>query len=283
MFKKIKKNIFNIITMYKRLSFKNKPFRTIYYLSLMFFYLIFKIKKVYKIKIKGKDFYYTYKPYSSMGKGGRGQFVLREFYDPFLSYGLDILPKKFNFIDVGCSRGFFTLFLLAINNPGSKGICIDPFNYALDDLSEVLKLNKFENTKIIHGVVSDKVNDKIFVHNTDTPSEASIIKKESHLNKNGFFCKSYTIDQIIYSMNIVKSVEFIKIDAEGAELEILKGSMRTLKDMKPILYLEITKDEKDIRELLFKHDYEIFHFLNGHLESLNEKLPYTSVVAKPLE
>ena len=101
--------------------------------------------------------------------------------------------------------------------------------------------------------------------------------------KNGFFCKSYTIDQIIYSMNIVKSVEFIKIDAEGAELEILKGSMRTLKDMKPILYLEITKDEKDIRELLFKHDYAIFHFLNGHLEALNEKLPYTSVVAKPLE
>ena len=113
--------------------------------------------------------------------GGRGQFVLREFYDPFLSYGLDILPKKFNFIDVGCSRGFFTLYLLAINNPDSKGICIDPFNYALDDLSEVLKLNKFENIKIIHGVVSDKVNDKTFVHNTVIPSEASIIKKESQI------------------------------------------------------------------------------------------------------
>ncbi len=84
-------------------------------------------------------------------------------------------------------------------------------------------------------------------------------------------------------MNIVKSVEFIKIDAEGAELEILKGGMRTLKDMKPILYLEITRDEKDIRELLVKHDYAIFHFLNGQLKVLKEKLPYTSVVAKPLE
>ena len=283
MFKKIKKNISNIITMYKRLSLKNKPFRTMYYLSIMSFYLIFKIKKIYKIKIKGKNFYYTYKPYSSIGMGGRGQFVLREFYDPFLSYGLDILPKKFNFIDVGCSRGFFTLFLLAINNPDSKGICIDPFNYALDDLSEVLKLNKFENIKIIQGIVSDKMNDKTFIHNTTIPSEASIIKKESHLNKNGFFCKSYTIDQIIYSMDIVKSIEFIKIDAEGAELEILKGGMRTLKDMKPILYLEITRDEKDIRELLVKHDYAIFHFLNGQLKVLKEKLPYTSVVAKPLE
>ena len=67
--------------------------------------------KIYKINIKGKFFFYTYKPYVQMGMGGRGQFVLREFYDPFLAHGLDILPKKFNFIDVGCSRGFFTLIL----------------------------------------------------------------------------------------------------------------------------------------------------------------------------
>ena len=195
-----------------------------------------------------------------MGMGGRGQFVLREFYDPFLAHGLDILPKKFNFIDVGCSRGFFTLFLLATNSSDAKGICIDPFDYALADLSEVLKLNKFENIQIIKGVVSDKTSDKIFVHNIEVPSEASVIKKESHENKKGFYCKSYTIDELIYSMNLIKSIEFIKIDAESAELEILKGSIKTLKQMKPIIYLEITKNEKEIRELLLENQYTFFHF-----------------------
>ena len=282
MFSKIKKNISNILIMYKRQSFKNKPVRTIYYLILMSIFLIFKIKKVYKINIKGKNFFYTYKPYLKMGMGGRGQFVLREFYDPFLTYGLDILPKKFNFIDVGCSRGFFTLYLLATNSSDAKGICIDPFDYALDDLSEVLKLNKFENVRIIKGVVSDKTKDKMFVHNIDVPSEASVIEKKSHINKKSFFCKSYTIDELIYSMNIIKSIEFIKIDAESAELEILKGSIKTLKQMKPIIYLEITKNEKEIKELLLKNHYTLFHFFNGKLEVIDGELPHTSVLAKPL-
>ena len=124
--------------MYKRQSFRNKPIRTTYYLFLLFIFLIFKIKKVYKIKIKDRKYLYTYKPYLKMGMGGRGQFVLREFYDPFLTYGLDMLPKKFNFIDVGCSRGFFTLFLSAVNSPESKGICIDPFDYALDEYLDLV-------------------------------------------------------------------------------------------------------------------------------------------------
>jgi len=282
MFSKIKKSVSNILTLLKRQSFKDKPVRTIYYLILIGIFLIFRIKKIYKINIKGKIFFYTYKPYVQMGMGGRGQFVLREFYDPFLAYGLDILPKKFNFIDVGCSRGFFTLFLLATNSSDAKGICIDPFDYALEDLSEVLKLNKFENIKIIKGVVSDKKNDKIFVHNIDVPSEASVIKKKSNENKKSFSCKSYTIDELIYSMNLIKSVEFIKIDAESAELEILKGSIKTLKQMKPIIYLEITKNEKEIRELLLENHYTFFHFLNGKLEVVDGEFPHTSILAKPL-
>ena len=282
MFTKIKKNISNIATMYKRQSFKNKPIRTTYYLFLVFIFLIFKIKKIYKIKIKSKKYLYTYKPYLKMGMGGRGQYVLREFYAPFLAYGLDILPKKFNFIDVGCSRGFFTLFLSAINSPGAKGICIDPFDYALEDLSEIIKLNNFKNIEIIKGVVSDKVVDKIFIRNINIPSEASIIEKEYHLNNNGFFCKSYTIDQLLYSLNLMKSVDFIKIDAESAELQILKGSLKTLKEMKPILYLEITKNGNEIRDLLLSYNYTLSHFMNGKLKKLEDELPYTSIVAKPL-
>lgn len=282
MFRKVKKNISNIFTMYKRQSFKNKPVRTVYNLIIMIIFLIFRIKKTYKINIKGKNFFYTYKPYLAKGMGGRGQFVLREFYDSFLAHGLDILPKKFNFIDVGCSRGFFTLFLLAINNSDSKGICIDPFDYALDDLSEILKLNKFKNVEIIKGAVSDKAGEKIFIRNIDNPSESSIIKKNSHENERGFFSNSYTIDQLIYSMKIIQSVEFIKIDAEGAEFEILKGSEKTLKNMMPIIYLEITRKEKEIRDLLLNNNYSLFHFFNGKLQPIDKEILNTSILAKPM-
>ena len=282
MFKNSKKLFSNLFTMYKRQSFKNKPVRTIYYISIMLILLLFKIKKIYKINIRGKSFLYTYKPYLNMGMGGRSQFVLREYYDPFLTYGMDILPKNFNFIDVGCSRGFFTLFLLASNNPEGKGICIDPFKYALSDLSEVIMLNKFSNAYILRGIVSDKNHEKVFLRNVGTPSEASIIKKETHDNENGFYCKSYTIDQMVYSMNLIDSVEFIKLDVESAEFEVLLGSEETLKNFRPIIYLEITRKEKEIREFLIDNNYSLHHFSHNKLIPLKKNVSPDSIVAKPL-
>ena len=80
----------------------------------------------------------------------------------------------------------------------------------------------------------------------------------------------------------MKSVDFIKIDAESAELQILKGSLKTLKEMKPILYLEITKNGNEIRDLLLSYNYTLSHFMNGKLKKLEDELPYTSIVAKPL-
>lgn len=279
MLKKIKNFCSNIVTLYKRQSFKNKPIRTLFYIAVMFLYLLFRVTKKYKIRINKKNYFYTYKPYIQMGMGGRGQFVLREYYDDFLAYGTKILPKSFNFIDVGCSRGFFTLYLLAHNDSEGRGICIDPFEYALNDLKEVLKLNSFLNTEIVKGIVSDRCKDNIFVRNTKVPSEASIIKKKTHISSDGFYSKSYTIDQLIYSMNLINTVEFIKIDAEGAELEILQGSKRTLKDFKPIIYLEATRKEKEIRKLLHNNDYLIYHFLNKQMILAPDSLLYTSIIA----
>ena len=52
--------------------------------------------------------------------------------------------------------------------------------------------------------------------------------------------------------------------------------------MKRILYLEITKNGKEIRDLLLSCNYTFFHFMNGKLKKLEDQLPYTSILAKPL-
>ena len=103
--------------------FKEKPFRTIYYIFLIIISDFFKLKINYKAEIKNFKFYYNYKPHSQRGLGGRGQFILREYYDKFFLLDHNILPKKFNFIDVGCSRGFFSFYLLGLQNFNGKGLC----------------------------------------------------------------------------------------------------------------------------------------------------------------
>jgi len=284
MVKKIMKLYSSLNNIFKNQSFKEKPIRTLLYIFLTLVFLIFRVKKKYKVKVNSnKNFFlYIYKPYLSMGMGGRGQYVLREYYDPFFIYANKFLPTKFNFIDIGCSRGFFSLFLLSLNNNEErKGICIDPFDYALNDFKEILSLNKLSNVKILKGVVSDKSSEKTFLHNIKTPSESSIIKKKHFTNNEGFFCKSYTVDELIYSMNLIKSVEFIKVDSEGSEYEILLGSKKTLQNMRPLLYLEITRKSEEIKKILLEYNYSIHTVKNGNLISNNEKIISTSILAKP--
>ena len=247
----------------------------------MLILLLFRIKINYKIKIKNKNFFYTFKPYLAYGMGGRGQFIFREYYDPFLLHGIKFLPKNFNFIDIGCSRGFFTLFLFASNETLGKGVCIDPFEYALTDLKEIIRLNSFSGAHILKGVVSDKIDENIFLRNTEIPSEASIVLKKNFNDTKGFYCKSFTIDQMINSMNLIDKVDVIKIDAESAEYEILLGGQETLKKFHPIIYMEVTRKENEIKELLLNYDYSLYYFFKGKFLPLsNEKSP-GSILAIP--
>ena len=83
-------------------------------------------------------------------------------------------------------------------------------------------------------------------------------------------------------MNLIDSVEFIKLDVESAEFEVLLGSEETLRNFRPIIYLEITRKEKEIREFLIDNNYSLHHFSQGKLIPLKENVSPDSIVAKPL-
>ena len=51
--------------------------------------------------------------------------------------------------------------------------------------------------------------------------------------------KSQTLDSLISEHFKGNRVDFLKIDTEGAELEVLKGGIETIKKYKPKLLLEL--------------------------------------------
>ena len=73
-----------------------------------------------------------------------------------------------------------------------------------------------------------------------------------------FKISTYTLDQLIIDKNNLKRVDFIKIDTEGAEYEILTESIKTIKKFKPAIYCEITRKKNNIKKLLAKCGYEFF-------------------------
>ncbi len=54
-------------------------------------------------------------------------------------------------------------------------------------------------------------------------------------------------------------VDFIKIDVEGMELDVLLGAEKTISKLKPILMIEIIKTDKvQVEAFLNRHEYQVF-------------------------
>jgi len=90
-------------------------------------------------------------------------------------------------------------------------------------------------------------------------------KSNLHINKNKI--KSIRLDTY-FSENLP---DFIKIDAESAELEILKGMDRILEQKHPIITLEVgdivegIPESKRTVEYLLGRNYDCFEFRNGKI------------------
>ena len=57
----------------------------------------------------------------------------------------------------------------------------------------------------------------------------------------------------------LERVDFVKIDVERMEVEVLNGDMKTLKKYKPILLIEVLKSaQQEIFDLIKPLCYEIF-------------------------
>ena len=65
---------------------------------------------------------------------------------------------------------------------------------------------------------------------------------------------------------------FIKIDVEGAELEVLKGSLNVIKMYNPVILVEIqnSKSYQEIQELLSSYGYVNIDPTKKSADSINE-------------
>ena len=212
---------------------------------------------------------YNYKVYCPLTEDDYAHMTTREeeIIEKFQPINGEIV------VDVGAHYGRYTL--IAANCIGSKGKVIaieaDPKNF--DMLNENIKLNKFENIKTLNYAASSnksKVKLSIPEKKAGHTIYSSIIPGRSPTEK-FIEVNANTLDNLLAENGIsLERIKWIKIDVEGAELEVLKGATDVLSKSKDIaLLIEIHNlgDGKNfyepIMDLLkkynFKTEFEIVH------------------------
>jgi len=182
-----------------------------------------------------------------------------------------------NFLDIGANQGNFSL--LSLFNTNIKCFSFEPNPNTFESLKENIYLNN--------------LSDRVFTYNIGLSSKLEILElkipldrqdnglstfgknpKErfSYDDKSGEYeivnvsCK--TLDSVFLQLGI-ESVDVIKLDTEGAELDIIRGGEGVLRKFKPPIIMEFSNqnaslfgyDRDEILHLLKSYGYEHFNFL----------------------
>ena len=195
--------------------------------------------------------------------------------------GFNILVKKLVkkidltsnlFIDVGANTGIVTKLVLE-NTNNLNIVCYEPQKATFQKLNESLKNEK--RCKIFQYAVGSKIEDKILFdwkkYGTGFASFYKDSIEQLLLPTYGKVSMDYegsvkviTLDSINYE----KKIEFIKIDVEGNEFEVLKGARDSIKNHEP-KYILLEFNQANVHSRVFMKD--LINFLDNY--SLYRILP----------
>jgi len=219
-----------------------------------------------------------------------GIFERREadFVSRFLREGMVVL-------DIGAHHGFYTLLASKRVGPSGKVFAFEPSPRERKRLRRHLRLNRCENVSIQPSALGSATGRAdLFVVRSAENYLNSLRPPAAQLSTRKISVDVTTIDDFLRSAAVPR-VDFIKLDVEGAELEVLRGANRLLRrDHRPTLLVEIQDVRTapwgyrsiEIVRFLTRLDYQWLAFgATGALEPLDSERDVrdTNFLAVPRE
>jgi FkbM family methyltransferase len=167
-------------------------------------------------------------------------------------------------LDVGAHVGVFTLMA---SRRVRRVVAIEPhpFNYKL--LLRNITFNKLTNVTPVNVALSNYCGSaKLYIAEQSGSHTIEERVVDRYKVKHGFNVDRYvevrvkTLDNLVDELGL-DEVTFIKVDAEGSELNVLKGAERTLKENEAFLSIAAYHVPNELREISnFLRDigYEVF-------------------------
>ena len=138
-----------------------------------------------------------------------------------------ILKQGMTFVDIGANIGYFSL--LASSLVGDKGLVIafEPNFKTYSNFKKTIENNSIKNIKLYDCALGDWVGNALLYPNHEDKNNATATLVNVG-QKEGYEIKVNTLDNIIEKLDL-KKIDYLKIDVDGYEPNVLKGASNALK------------------------------------------------------
>jgi FkbM family methyltransferase len=166
-------------------------------------------------------------------------FLIHDVYASMVHHEEDIVeqfsPKMGDIVvDVGAAFGFYSI--VASKKVGQEGkvVAIEPQPDSFDILNKNIKLNKLTNISALNYAASSNRTTLKLYNSYSTLQERAGQSPQLYIE-----VRADTIDNLLRQLHLDKA-NWIKVDVEGAELEVLKGATGILSKSSDLaLFVEV--------------------------------------------
>lgn len=161
------------------------------------------------------------------------------------------------FVDVGAHIGKYTVLAGRYLNKGLV-LAFEPHPENFKYLMLNVSINKISNVKLFPLALWNRVGHvKMVIASTSGEHSCKRTSAKATRTSNIINVLAVPLDYIVQQLKL-KGIDIIKIDVEGAEVEVLEGAINTLYEFKPHIIVEVWfSNLKRILMLLHKLNYRM--------------------------
>ena len=185
-------------------------------------------------------------------------------WEPESTRIVEALPEGGVFIDVGAHVGYYSLTASKRVGRSGRVISVEPNPPTVDRLKRNISLNNASNVSVQQVACTDTEKMLHFFQagfeNTGSSSESN---KNAHSSRE-IEVRGVPLDTIVKDLDL-KRVDLVKIDVEGAELQVLTGMKQSMAKYGPKIIIELVEENLENLGTSVKEVQEFFR-QNGYVQ-----------------
>jgi FkbM family methyltransferase len=211
--------------------------------------------------------------------------VDEDWFEPEMKLWRSYLKPGMVVIDVGANVGVYTFSAAARVGATGRVIAVEPTALCVQCLHQTIQINDLQQVSVYAVAASDtegSLSFRISANNELNEVVASDVEESGLIT-----IPCLSLDAICEKENIQR-VDFIKIDAEGHELSVLKGALHILATFQPVILYENVAGvgglNLPVYDFLQTQGYQLYRYRSFsndliHIESTAELSGLLNVIA----
>ena len=140
-------------------------------------------------------------------------------------------------VDAGANLGVYTLLAARAVGPAGRVVAIEPDPRTFELLSENVSRNNMSNVALLNSALAAERGTMSLYRVPGHPALASLSRSNARGSAERIDVQVTTLDAALAELGIER-VDVMKLDTQGAEIDILRGARETIDRARPILFVE---------------------------------------------